>query len=186
MFPKHYPNCYFFYFIQREREQDHRTCPIPTRRQEPTWEANHRSPHSSDCCYHHTFCPQHILLSTEAYVQRDMLLKRGSIQRENTAKKLWIFSHMPQSPFLYSTHHGYTALCKIFPSLGCCTDQHAEPRGWEECRSTCISKAHTPELWLSTLHVFMHRHMVFFLNKIWSSSGSTYNAVSYFKRIENF
>ena len=121
-FPKHYPNCYFCYFIQREREQDHRPCPIPTRRQEPTWEANHRSPHSSDCCYHHTFCPQHILLSTEAYVQRDMLLKRGSIQRENTAKKLWIFSHMPQSPFPYSTHQGYTALCKIFPSLGCCTD----------------------------------------------------------------
>lgn len=59
------------------------------------------------------------------------------------------------------------------PEGGKNAEAHASPR-------------HTPELWLSTLHVFMHRHMVFFLNKIWSSSGSTYNAVSYFKRIENF
>ena len=49
---------------------------------------------------------------------------------------------MPQSPFQYSIRQGYMAIGKIFPSLGCCTDWRAESRGWEEHRSTCISKVH--------------------------------------------
>lgn len=184
MFPKHYPKCYFFYFREGEQTTGLAQSPLADKSQPGKQTID---PHTI-----WLLLPSHIL-SMACYSQyrslhpegckKETLLKRGSIQRENAAKKLWIFSHAPQSPFQYSTHQDYMSICKTFPSLGCCTDWHAESRVWEEHRSTCISKVH---FWaVAFSFVWFYVQALFFVNKVWSNSGSIYNAVSYSRRIEN-